>query len=163
MQAAVLLAKLPFLRTWNLQRSQVASWYKQYLKNCPALVLPAVLQGNTHVWHQYTIRVVTGNATDDAKVRDELAAHLAKRSISSMCYYPVPLHMQEAFSEYGYKVGDFPVSETLANQVLSLPMYPELKEEQVRTVADAVSEFRTARFGVVAASQVVPQAFIGGF
>jgi dTDP-4-amino-4,6-dideoxygalactose transaminase len=163
MQAAVLLAKLPFLRTWNLQRSQVASWYMQYLKNCPALVLPAVLQGNTHVWHQYTIRVVTGNATDDAKVRDELAAHLAKRSISSMCYYPVPLHMQEAFSEYGYKVGDFPVSETLANQVLSLPMYPELKEEQVRTVADAVSEFLTARFGVVAASQVVPQAFIGGF
>lgn len=161
-QAAVLLAKLPFLAQWNKQRSQVALWYEQALKHAPALILPRVLPGNTHVWHQYTIRVNTGNAVQDAKTRDELAAHLGKQGISSMCYYPVPLHVQEAFACYGYKAGDFPVSEMLAAQVLSLPMYPELQQEQVQRVANAISQFLTARFAPVAPA-VVAQPFVGGF
>lgn len=162
-QAAVLLAKLPFLASWNGQRAHVANWYNEALKSCPNLILPTVSPENTHVWHQYTIRVNSGVAANDAKVRDELVAHLAKQSISSMCYYPVPLHVQDAFACYGYKAGDFPISEAMANQVLSLPMYPELSQAQVKRVADAIAEFMTAKFGVVAAPQVVSQPFLGGF
>ncbi|MBX9685834.1 MAG: DegT/DnrJ/EryC1/StrS family aminotransferase [Candidatus Obscuribacterales bacterium] len=161
-QAAVLLAKLPHLHQWNSQRRQVAAWYQEQLKHCPGVVLPTVSPGNTHVWHQYTIRVTSGssNNADDAKLRDELAAELSSRGISSMCYYPVPLHVQEAFSAYGYKGGDFIVSEKLAAQVLSLPMYPELKQEQVKRVAAAITEIMSAKLGV-GAPAVVAQPFLG--
>ncbi|MBX9722888.1 MAG: DegT/DnrJ/EryC1/StrS family aminotransferase [Candidatus Obscuribacterales bacterium] len=156
-QAAVLVAKLPFLREWNNKRNQVAAWYNNELKHCPGVVLPTVMAGNTHVWHQYTIRVTSGssNNADDAKLRDELAAELSARGISSMCYYPVPLHVQDAFACYGYKAGDFPVSEKLAAQVLSLPMYPELKQEQVSRVAKAITEILSSKLGAVVAPVVV--------
>ena len=162
-QAAVLLAKLPFLHKWNSQRRTVAQWYQEELKHCPGIVLPSVTAGNTHVYHQYTIRVVSGsnNNYDDAAMRDSLAAELQKKGISSMCYYPVPLHMQEAFAEYGYKQGDFIVSEKLASQVLSLPMYPELKREQVARVSAAITEIMCAKLGVVVAPQVVTTPFAG--
>ena len=152
-QAAVLLAKLPFLHSWNLKRSQVAAWYKDELKHCPGIVLPTVTAGNTHVYHQYTIRVTSGssNNADDAALRDFLSSELAKKDIASMCYYPVPLHLQDAFSCYGYKKGDFAVAEKLAAQVLSLPMYPELKQEQVVRVSRAVSEIMTSRLAVTQA------------
>jgi dTDP-4-amino-4,6-dideoxygalactose transaminase len=161
-QAAVLLAKLPYLRDWNSRRNQVAKWYDEALKHCPGIITPTVLRGNTHVWHQYTIRVNTGstNTEDDARLRDELVAELAQRRISSMCYYPVPLHMQEAFSSYGYRRGDFVVSERLAAQVLSLPMYPELSKEQVERVAAAITEIMTAKVAV--SPSVVPSSFITG-
>ncbi len=164
-QAAVLLAKLPFLSEWNNKRNNVANWYNNALKHCPGLVLPTVTPGNTHVWHQYTIRVNSGSAnnSDDASLRDHLAAELASRGISSMCYYPVPLHVQEAFSAYGYKAGDFPVSERLAAQVLSLPMYPELKQEQVNRVTSSITEIMSSKLGVVAAPVfVTAPPFVAG-
>lgn len=162
-QAAVLLAKLPFLRGWNKQRNQVAAWYKDQLKHCPGIALPTVAPSNTHVWHQYTIKVQSGSSrnADDASLRDFLAAQLASRGISSMCYYPVPLHQQEAFSQFGYKTGDFLVSEKLAAQVLSLPMYPELKQEQVDRVSRAITEILTSKLGVPA-STMVSAPYVGG-
>lgn len=162
MQAAVLLAKLPHLRVWNSRRMQVAKWYDEALKHCPGIVTPKVMPGNIHVWHQYTIRVNSGssNTEDDARLRDELAAELAQRRISTMCYYPVPLHMQEAFSSCGYKRGDFLVSEKLAAQVLSLPMYPELSKEQVGRVASEITEIMTAKVAV--APNMVPSSFVTG-
>lgn len=162
-QAAVLLAKLPFLHSWNSKRNQVARWYEGLLKHCPGVVTPRISAGNTHVWHQYTIRVTTGssNNADDAALRDELAEQLSKRGISTMCYYPVPLHLQEAFSAYGYKRGDFLVSEKLAAQVLSLPMYPELRQEQVGRVSMAVTDIMCSKLGV-AVPGVVPTGFVSG-
>ena len=163
MQAAVLLAKLPFLHSWNRQRNQVAQWYKEELRHCPGVILPTITPGNTHVWHQFTIRVQSGSSrnADDAALRDSLAAELGAKGISSMCYYPVPLHVQEAFACYGYKAGDFIVSEKLAAQVLSLPMYPELKREQVARVARAITEIMASKLGV-GAPAVVAAPFVGG-
>lgn len=147
-QAAVLLSKLPHLKEWNEQRNQVAKWYQQALKNVPGIVLPQVALRSTHVWHQYTIRVtLQQNPGMETLVRDQFIKELGTRGIGSMCYYPVPLHMQKAFSQYGYRQGDMPISETLANQVVSLPMYPELQEYQVKQVAMAISE-------IVASKQV---------
>lgn len=157
-QAAVLLAKLPFLHSWNKKRDQVAAWYKEELKHCPGIIMPAVTPGNTHVWHQYTIRVQSGSSRniDDAALRDHLSAELSKRGIASMCYYPVPLHMQDAFACFGYKSGDFIVAEKLAAQVLSLPMYPELTREQVTCVGRAVTEIMASRLQVPAPVMVAP-------
>ena len=83
----------------------------------------------THVWHQYTVRVLSDEKSN-SNARDQMVKQLAERGIGSMCYYPVPLHVQQAFAYLGYKHGDFPVAETLANEVVSLPMYPELTTEQ---------------------------------
>lgn len=143
-QAAVLLAKLPFLRQWNSQRNTVAQWYSEALKNCPGLILPKVSPGNTHVWHQYTIRVESGGGTAaDTALKEELIQALAAEGISSMCYYPVPLHMQKPFAEYAQ--GNFPVSETLAAQVISLPMYPELTLSQVNRVSKSIETFLASK------------------
>ncbi len=141
-QAAILLAKLPHLKAWNAKRSNVAHMYTEALKNCPGLVTPKVTYATAssdspdigHVWHQYTVRV-TGKPG-----RDEVVKQLAARGIGSMCYYPVPLHVQQAFKYLGYDNGDFPVTEMLCDQVLSLPMYPELTQEQVNVVAAALHQ-----------------------
>jgi dTDP-4-amino-4,6-dideoxygalactose transaminase len=89
------------------------------------------------------VRVVSDSSTDgtlDNPRRDALIARLQERSVGSMCYYPVPLHVQEAFKNLGYKMGDFPISERLSREVLSLPMYPELTEAQVEYVARSIEE-----------------------
>ncbi len=154
-QAAVLLTKLPHLRRWNEQRNQIAKWYAQGLKNTPGITIPTVAAANTHVWHQYTIRVhAQQNPGDKTLFRDQLIKELANRGIGSMCYYPVPLHMQAAFAHFGCKAGDLPLSETLAQEVVSLPMYPELKEHQVNQVAKAIQEIMTER--LISTSTVAP-------
>lgn len=138
-QAAVLLTKLPFLRQWNSQRNTVARWYEECLRGTQGLVLPVVAPDNVHVWHQYTVRVTGGGSIQgDRQLRDALAKELNARGIGSMCYYPVPLHMQKAFASDQYAEGDFPVSEQLAAQVLSLPMYPELAYGQVNRIAKEI-------------------------
>lgn len=150
-QAAVLLSKLPFLRQWNAQRNTVAQWYDEALKHCPGLTPPTVSPGNTHVWHQYTICVSSGNDVNvNRKFRDELISELAAAGVSSMCYYPVPLHVQKSFSSAGYKEGDLPISEALAAQVISLPMYPELTWNQVNFVSKTLIELLSAKLGPVA-------------
>jgi dTDP-4-amino-4,6-dideoxygalactose transaminase len=94
--------------------------------------LPTETPGNKHVWHQYVIR---------ARQRDELRAFLAERQIGSEIYYPVPLHMQEPFKALGYTEGDFPEAERAAREVLALPMFAEIREDEQETVVAAIAEF----------------------
>ena len=96
------------------------------------VVLPQEVTGSTHVWHQYVIR---------SSQRDALRGFLASRGIGSEIYYPVPLHLQEALSSLGYKEGDFPEAERAAREVLALPIFPELGEDEQETVVGAIGEF----------------------
>jgi UDP-2-acetamido-2-deoxy-ribo-hexuluronate aminotransferase len=127
-QAAVLLVKLRRIDAYNQQRRQVASLYNTLLSG--AVALPVERPGCTHVYHQYTIRT---------QKRNELQSHLRENNVSSVVYYPIPLHLQEAVSFLGYKKGDFPVAEETAEKVLSLPIFPGLEEVTVRKIADIIS------------------------
>lgn len=150
-QAAVLLAKLPHLEEWTAKRRAAADHYFEKLKHVHGIMLPNNAarenagEGTNHVWHQYTIRIADHDKSApgshlDASARDQVAEMLAERGIGSMCYYPVPLHLQAAFSHFGFKAGDFPVTERLAREVLSLPMFPELTQQQVEQVAKALTD-----------------------
>jgi dTDP-4-amino-4,6-dideoxygalactose transaminase len=155
MQAAVLVTKLPYLKEWTAKRQAVAEMYNKALAGIPGIATPQLSIGNDivtpaeihHVWHQYTVRVLAAPANGQygVQARDSVVDELAKHGVGAMCYYPVPLHEQDAFRNLGYKRGDFPMSETLSDQVLSLPMYPELKAEQIEYVASALREIMTAR------------------
>lgn len=140
-QAVILRTKLKHLADWNERRNQIARLYESYLSNCPGLTLPKIATDTTHVWHQYTI-CVHNQGDEQSKARDVLQSKLAAEGIGSMCYYPVPLHLQKAFSQYGYTQGDFPITEKLSDQVLSLPMYPELTDDQVKLVAETIQNIQ---------------------
>ncbi len=152
LQAATLMVKVPHLAKWNKRRAEIAAMYTKGLDSAQSIVTPTVSLAGVpqeqaekeveHVYHQYTIRVVSderANGLENPR-RDEMVKGLADAGIGSMCYYPVPLHVQEAFSQYGYKMGDFPISERLSREVLSLPMYPELTNEQVAYVASTICQ-----------------------
>ncbi|MCJ8280190.1 MAG: DegT/DnrJ/EryC1/StrS family aminotransferase [Rivularia sp. ALOHA_DT_140] len=141
-QAAVLHQKLPHLAGWNAQRLEVAQQYDSELVPLNSLgITPMQNQsGDGHVYHLYVIKV-------DAKCplqREEIQEKLQSVGIQTGIHYPIPCHLQPAFKDLGYKVGDFPHSERLAKEILSLPMYPGLSSSQVRevvtTIASAVSE-----------------------
>jgi dTDP-4-amino-4,6-dideoxygalactose transaminase len=132
LQAAVLRAKLPFLDEWAEARRRHAALYGELLADVAEVILPVVADGAQHVYNQYTIR---------ARRRDELRAFLQDRGVGSGVYYPVPLHLQPCFDSLGVTRGRLPVSETLAEEVLSLPVFPELGEDRVRTVARTIREF----------------------
>jgi dTDP-4-amino-4,6-dideoxygalactose transaminase len=139
-QAAVLEVKLRYLPKWNQQRRDHAARYDQLFRaaNLTAssinegIVLPITDPRAGHVFHQYVIR---------APRRDALRQYLADQKIGSEIYYPLPLHLQTSLSGLGYKQGDFPISESAAHEVLALPMYPELREDEQQTVVDAISTF----------------------
>lgn len=141
-QGAVLSVKLKYIEGWNEARRTVASHYTSLFKNAGlaesgpypknGIVLPQEVTGSRHVWHQYVIRTSR---------RDELREFLATRKIGSEIYYPVPLHMQEALKDLGYKQGDFPEAERAAQEVLALPIFPELREDEQQTVVAAIAEF----------------------
>jgi UDP-2-acetamido-2-deoxy-ribo-hexuluronate aminotransferase len=130
-QAAILLVKLRHLENWNNQRRAAAARYDAMLAGTPAMV-PYVSPSCTHIFHQYTLCVPK---------RDELDAHLKEKNIPHAVYYPVPLHLQKAFVMSGGKKGDFPVTEKLSEQVISVPMHTELTEEQQRFITDSIKEF----------------------
>ena len=132
-QAAVLDAKLPHLDEYIAARQKAAAYYDKVFANCEQLLIPGRQPHSTHVFHQYTLRVV---GTD----RDKLREGLAERGIPAMIYYPVPLHQQKAYLDPRYKDGDFPVAERLAACVLSLPMHTELDEEQLEYITSNVLE-----------------------
>ena len=132
LQAAVLRAKLPHLETWSERRRSHAALYSELLAELPEVTTPVAAAGNVHVFNQYTVR---------ASRRNELKEFLAKRKVGTAVYYPVPLHLQECFRPLGYAWGDFPVAERLSEEVLSLPVFPELTEEEVRRVASLVRAF----------------------
>lgn len=130
MQAAVLRAKLPHLNGWTVRRREIAEHYSALLEPCRQLLLPPYSRGR--VWHQYVVR---------HPQRDALASYLAERGIETGIHYPTPLHLQPAYSYLGGQVGRCPVAERACQEILSLPLYPEMTSEQVELVADAVKEF----------------------
>jgi len=134
MQAAVLSVKIPHLPTWSENRRKHAAYYTEKLNEAvnEHVVAPVVVEGNYHVFHQYTLRV---------QKRDELQAFLKEQGISTMIYYPIPLHMQPVFKDLGYKEGDLPETEKAAKEALSLPMFPELKQDQQDYVLKKIVEF----------------------
>jgi UDP-N-acetyl-3-dehydro-alpha-D-glucosamine 3-aminotranferase len=131
-QAAVLRVKLRHLASWQKARQAHAAEYNRVLADAPGVMAPFVPEGYEHVYHQYTIRV---------ECRDALHKFLTERTISSAVYYPIPLHLQPLYASQGHKVGDFPHAERAAQEVLSLPMFPELQPAQIARVAESVAEF----------------------
>lgn len=127
-QAAVLLVKLKRIDAYNDQRRRKAALYNQLLSD--RVERPVERPGCIHVYHQYTLR---------SSRRDEIQTRLRDNNSSSVVYYPIPLHLQEALGFLGYKKGDFPVAEETAEKVLSLPMYPELEEASIRHIADIIN------------------------
>jgi dTDP-4-amino-4,6-dideoxygalactose transaminase len=132
LQAAVLRAKLPRLCAWTEARRANAALYDELLAPVEEVVTPVKRPGAAHVYNQYTLRV---------QRRDALKSFLETRGIDSAVYYPVPLHLQDCFRSLGYARGDFPVAERLSQEVLSLPIYPELGEHRIRYVAGAIRDF----------------------
>ncbi len=132
MQAAILRVKLRHLSDWQRARRSNAAEYSRLLQQVPGVMPPFEPEGCEHVYHQYTIR------TED---RDALQQHLAARKIGSTVYYPHPLHLQPLYASLGHKPGDFPHAEHAAQEVLSLPMYPELRKDQIARVVEAIAEF----------------------
>lgn len=126
MQAAVLSVKLKYLAKANAGRRRVAAQYQTLLAGTPGLILPVEAPYSGHVYHVYAVRV---------QQRDALMQRLAERGVGTGIHYPVPVHLQKAYSTLGHKPGDFPVSEDCADTFLSLPMFPELQPEQVEIVA----------------------------
>ena len=134
LQAALLAVKLPHLSGYAVKRSENAARYRKNLAALGAhVILPAVSPG--HVWNQFTVRV------SGAGRRDALRGHLTARGIGSEIYYPVPLHEQACFAYLKYRPEDFPVAHRLANEVLSLPVFPELEAGTIDEVCRAIAEF----------------------
>jgi dTDP-4-amino-4,6-dideoxygalactose transaminase len=129
LQAVVLRAKLAKLAVWNARRRSAAARYDALLAPVDGVVRPQTLPGNEHVWHLYVIRVPN---------RDEVLRKLGEAGIGAGIHYPVPVHMQPAFGDLGYGPGDFPVAEQAAGEILSLPLYPQITEEQQVRVVEAV-------------------------
>lgn len=134
LQAAILNIKFKHLDSWTENRRKAADAYSKLIneKVGDLIVTPSQLEGNFHVFHQYTLRVAD---------RDKLQAFLEENGVSTMVYYPLPLHIQPVFAELGYKEGDFPEAEKAAKEALSLPMFPEIKQEQIEYVVDQITKF----------------------
>ena len=133
-QAAILRVKLRYLSQFNISRKTVADQYDEAFEKCDFITIPERSAYSSHIFHQYTIKIKNGN-------RDEVKKFLESRSIPSMVYYPGPLHTQEAYLYLGYKIDDFPVTSTLCSEVLSLPMHPEMEQEQIEYITNNVLEF----------------------
>jgi dTDP-4-amino-4,6-dideoxygalactose transaminase len=132
-QAAILRIKLRRLDAWNARRRVLAKTYNTLLAGS-GVITPEIPSGDRHVFYAYAIRVPDGK-------RDAMRAYLAERGIGTQIHYPVPIHLQEAAQFLGYRKGDLPVTERVANEVLSLPMYAELTDAQAERVASEVSAF----------------------
>jgi dTDP-4-amino-4,6-dideoxygalactose transaminase len=137
LQAAALRVKLRYLDGWNEARRRHAALYDELLVGS-GVGLPPVMPEAEPVWHLYVIQVAE---------RDALRSFLTSRGISTGIHYPIPIHLQPAYADLGHAPGDFPVSERVALQSLSLPMYAELSEAQVEYVAEAIQEFAHSRAG----------------
>ena len=132
-QAAVLDVKLAYLDEYNSARRKAAIFYNKMFENHPNIEIPVISPFSTHVFHQYTLKIKTAN-------REKLLETVRAAEIPVMVYYPIPLHLQEAFRYLGYKKGDFSVAEKLCECVISLPMHTELTEEQQRLIGEKVIE-----------------------
>lgn len=134
MQAAILRVKLKYLEKWNAARRWNAKLYQKHLEGS-GVVIPGEAPGAESVWHLYVIRT---------EQRDALKDHLVSKGISASIHYPIPIHLQPAYQDLGYKRGDFPVTEAYADRILSLPMYAELTDSQIEYISGAIAEFLAA-------------------
>jgi dTDP-4-amino-4,6-dideoxygalactose transaminase len=136
LQAAFLSVKLAHLKGWTAERQQIAAWYDTALKGIGDIVTPSIAEGATHVYHLYVIR---------SEQRDALQQHLQQSGIGTLIHYPIPPHLQEAYSYLGYQKGHFPIAEKMAATCLSLPMFPGLQQQQVAHIAATIQSFFTAQ------------------
>lgn len=141
MQGAILDVKLKHIDLWTEQRRQNAGLYRQYLQDCDAIQLPKEMPECWHVYHLFVIRT---------KLRDELMAFLKKHDIATGIHYPIPCHLQECFNQLDVSKKGFPVAEQCAQDMVSLPMYPELTEEQIRFTCSKIQEFACTQSKIAA-------------
>ena len=127
-QGAILRVKLPHLDSWNAGRRKVAEVYNRELKNSE-VVIPIVREENEHIYHQYVLQ---------SEDREAILNKLKEKGVATGVYYPVPLHLQKVYADLGYKEGDMPVAEYLSHRTFAIPVYPELTEEQVNYIVDAI-------------------------
>ena len=135
LQACLLSIKLKHLNEMNSLRIEVAQKFNESLKNVGDLILPVEAAGSKAVYHLYVVRT---------KMRDKLQKHLSDKGIGTLIHYPKPPHLQEAYSELNYKIGDFPIAEEIAETCLSLPIYPGLNDEQINYISNQIKEFYNA-------------------
>lgn len=131
LQAAILRVKLKYLDKWNDKRRRNASIYSQYLSEISEIAVPIEKEYAKHVYWVYAIRT---------KRRDEIQNFLNKNGIETMIHYPIPIHLQECYSHLGYSEGAFPIAEKSSKEMLSLPMFPELTEEEIRYVVQVIKQ-----------------------
>ena len=135
LQACVLSAKLPHLDTYNQKRRAAAKKYSEKLQQNPNIIVPEIPEGETsHIFHQYTIRIINGK-------RDVLAEYLTEKGVPFGIYYPIPLHSQKAYADERYNDKDFPVTNQLVKEVISLPMHTELDDEQIDFITKLIIDF----------------------
>lgn len=132
-QAAILRVKLPYLDTYNANRRKAADYYDAQLAGLHGIITPKRVSWSSHVFHQYTIRITQVN-------RNEVQRKMAEQGVPTMIYYPIPLHLQEAYRVEGFGKGSFPVTEMLSEQVLSLPIHSELDEATQDVIINALKE-----------------------
>jgi dTDP-4-amino-4,6-dideoxygalactose transaminase len=135
LQAAILSVKLPHLLQFNRLRLRIADMYTSGLAANALLKAPSVLEGVTPVWHQYALRCAE---------KERLMRHLSDRGIGCAPFYPVPLHLQKALDTLGYKPGDFPAAEALSKQTVCLPIFPEMTDDEIHYVVEALHSFSKA-------------------
>ena len=130
-QGAILSVKLKYITAWNNARRENAKLYTSLLSDCDAVKTPEEIKGCKHVFHVYAVRVQN---------RDKLISDLAEKEIFCGIHYPVPIHLQKAYSSLGLGEGSFPVSEKIASELVSLPMFPELKKEQIEFACSEIKK-----------------------
>lgn len=132
-QAAILQVKLNYLDTWNKRRQQIANLYNSLL-NTRNVIVPAIAENCNHIYHLYVIRV------NRAK-RDGLQAYLKDNGIDTLIHYPIPVHIQQAYAHLDYHKGSLPTTEKIAHEIISLPIYPQLRDDQVEYIAGKINKF----------------------
>ena len=132
LQAGILNLKLNYLSEWTSERQDIGSFYNQKLRGVGDLILPHTVEGASNSYHLYVVRT---------KFRDELQEYLTKNNVGSLIHYPIPPHLQEAYTDLGYRKGDFPIAEEIANTILSLPLFIGMKEEELESVVQKVKDF----------------------
>jgi len=128
-QAAILDVKLQYLNQYNAARQKAAVFYNKMFENHPNIEIPSISSFSTHIFHQYTLKLKNAD-------RQKVIEKMTKSEIPVMVYYPIPLHLQKAFENLGYKKGDFPIAEKLSECVISLPIHTELTEEQQKYIGE---------------------------
>lgn len=131
-QAAILNVKLNYLDDWNEDRRQNANYYNELLSGLEDIITPLEMSYAKHIYHLYVVRV---------NEREKFQTFLKEAQIGTSIHYPIPLHLQKAYRNLGYKEGDFPVSEKVAKEVISLPMFPELTKHEIEYVCEKIKEW----------------------